>query len=225
MAACGVGSRRLCETFITAGQVSVNGSTAHLGQSVEPGDKVRFRNKLLELPAQTVIYKMNKPKDYVTTVTDPEGRPTVMDLLPPGLPRVFPIGRLDRDTEGLLLFTNDGELTQKLLHPSKCVFKRYAGLVRALPSESQLNLMSHGLMLDDGPTLPCRCWIEGGRVIIEIQEGRKRQVRRMLGAIGCPVVHLARLSIGPVRLGNIRLGEVVPLSKAEERALRQLVGG
>lgn len=208
-----------------AGEVTVNGQLAQIGMSVDPeADVVQVRGRRVTLPADTVIYKMNKPAGYVTTVRDPQGRKTVMDLLPAGLPRLYPVGRLDRDTEGLLLMTNDGELTQQLLHPSKAIFKRYRAHVRQLPAAADLARLAAGIELDDGPTLPCRAWIEGDRVLLEIQEGRKRQVRRMLAAIGSPVDYLQRVSIGPIQLGRLALGQVEKLTGTDEKKLRSVCG-
>ena len=222
LAACGVGSRRAVERLITAGRVRVDGETAHLGQDVEPGGcRLEVDGVDVEPPPAAIILIMNKPRGYVTTVLDPQGRPTVMSLLPAGLPRLYPVGRLDRDSHGLLLFTNDGPLTNALLHPSQGVWKRYLAAVEKPLSEASLNHLRRGLLLDDGLTSPCRAWMEGGRVALEIKEGRKRQVRRMLGFLGHPVLDLQREAFGPLHLRELVLGQTRPLAAAEEKALRK----
>lgn len=215
MARCGLGSRRACEKLIEQGVVTVDGVPAHLGQSVEESSVVQCRGVNVVPPEQLVYWMMHKPVGYVTTVSDPQGRPTVMELLPPDIGRVFPVGRLDLDSEGLLLFTNDGELTQKLLHPSRHVWKRYQCLVRGVPTAATLRALEQGLELTDGVTAPCRARWLGDRLEIELQEGRKRQVRRMLGLVGHPVQALRRVAFGPIHLGDLAPGKCRQLTAAE----------
>jgi 23S rRNA pseudouridine2605 synthase len=207
LAQCGVGSRRACEKLIEQGRVSVNGERATIGMSVDP---------------ETALM-MNKPEGYVSTVKDPGFRPTVMSLLPPNLPRVYPIGRLDRDSEGLLLFSNDGELTHSLLHPSRGVWKRYVAKIDEPLNARELAHLTTGVDLVDGMTSPCRAWASDDGLVLELKEGRKRQIRRMLGTLGHPVQRLQRIRFGPIVLGALRSGEVRKLTAAETRALQECV--
>jgi 23S rRNA pseudouridine2605 synthase len=221
LARCGLGSRRACEKLIEQGLVRVDGAPAHLGQSIDPAASIVECRGARVLPPEALVYwMMHKPVGYVTTVSDPQGRPTVMELLPDGVGRVFPVGRLDRDSEGLLLFTNDGELTQRLLHPSRHVWKRYRCLVQGKPSAATLRALEQGVELTDGLTAPCRARWLGDCVEIELQEGRKRQVRRMLGVVGHPVQALRRVAFGAVELGDLLPGKCRRLSDAEVARLR-----
>jgi 23S rRNA pseudouridine2605 synthase len=177
-------------------------------------------------------YALNKPRGYMTTMSDPEGRPTVADLFPPDAPAgLFPVGRLDFDTEGLLLLTTDGELAHVLLHPSHHVTKVYLATVKGVPSPATLAQLRMGVELDDGMTAPAGASLvtktgeasrEAGRSVVElrIREGRKRQVRRMLSAVGHSVVRLQRVSFGAVSLGDLALGDVRPLTESEIAALK-----
>lgn len=221
LARCGLGSRRKCEQLIQDGRATVNGETARLGQCVLAGqDRVEVDSCPVEPSFRRTYWMLNKPPGYVTTVRDPQGRPTVMQLLPPGLPRMFPVGRLDRDSEGLLLFSNDGELTQRLLHPSGKVWKSYhCGLANA-PSALTLERLREGLQLEDGPTAPCRAQWKGRFLEIQIREGRKRQIRRMLAHLGHPVLWLRRVALGPLQLGDLPPGQARPLTRAEIEAFR-----
>jgi 23S rRNA pseudouridine2605 synthase len=164
----------------------------------------------------------------VTTVSDPQGRPTVIDLVPP-TPRVYPVGRLDRDTEGLLILTNDGELANRLAHPSFAIDKTYVAQVRGAPKRKALRRLVEGVELEDGPAR-ARSVRELGssqdRTLLEIvlSEGRKREVRRMLAAVDIPLERLARVKLGPLPLGDIRPGKYRPLTAQEVRALYAAVG-
>jgi len=222
LAHCGVGSRRACECLIEQGRVTVDGVRATIGMSVDEtnvavvvdGAPVRSEEKLVYL-------MMNKPEGYVCTVKDPGMRNTVMSLLPGRLPRVYPVGRLDRDSEGLLLFSNDGELTHRLLHPSKGVWKRYLVKIEAPLKPAERKQLQEGVELIDGMTAPCRAWESPEGLVLELKEGRKRQIRRMLGVLGHPVKHLQRVRFGPIRLDALKLGEVRHLTPSEVKSLRE----
>jgi len=219
LASAGWGSRRGCEDLIRAGRVRVNGALATLGISVEGGDRIEVDGRPVVLE-ELVYLMLHKPIGLLTTVRDPGGRPTVMSLI--SVPqRVFPVGRLDKNTSGLLLLTNDGPLAHALLHPSKGVRKRYEAVVRGEVVGSVLARLERGVMLDDGLTAPCRARALGRSAVrIEIKEGRKRQVRRMLEAVGHPVVSLHRVGFGPLVLGDLRVGESRALTSAELSMLR-----
>ena len=220
LARCGLGSRRACEKLIEEGRVRVNGTVVALGACVLPGDKVLMDERPVVLTSGLHYWMLNKPVGYVTSVTDPQGRDTVMRLMPRHLPRIFPVGRLDLDSMGLLLFTNDGDLTYKLLHPSGHVWKTYHCGLRAQPTEAVLERVRAGLQLEDGLTAPCKArWLRGC-LEISLCEGRKRQVRRMLAAVGHPVEWLRRVSFGPLDLGNLPEGQCRALSDPEVEALR-----
>jgi 23S rRNA pseudouridine2605 synthase len=168
-----------------------------------------------------VYYLLNKPSGVVTTARDPQGRPTVIDLLPLE-PRVFPVGRLDADTEGLLVLTNDGDLTHHLTHPSFGVEKEYLAQVEGRPSPAALRRLREGVELDDGVTAPARAALVPPQTIkLSIHEGRNRQVRRMCAAVGHPVVRLVRTRVGPIAERRLKPGEWRPLTQAEVRALAQ----
>ena len=218
----GFGSRRTCELLIETGRVTVNGEVAALGQRVDvERDKVAVDDILVSTRAGLVYYLLNKPNGVVTTARDPEGRPTVIDLLPLE-PRVFPVGRLDADTEGLLVLTNDGDLTHHLTHPSFGVEKEYLAQVEGRPSPAALRRLREGVELDDGITAPARAALVPPQTIkLTIHEGRNRQVRRMCAAVGHPVVRLVRTRVGPIAERRLKPGEWRPLTQAEVRALAQ----
>lgn len=231
LARAGLGSRRACEELIRAGRVTINGVTVtRLGARARPDDDIRVDNVPLRLPTEHVYLALNKPPGYVTTRSDPQGRPTVMDLVPERWrARVFPVGRLDQDTTGLLLLTDDGELAQRLTHPSHHVPRQYLADVEGTPSESALRKLRSGIVLEDGPTQPAEILLvsTGGgesRIRVTLSEGRNRQVRRMFAAIGHPVRRLKRVAMGPLALGELSLGEVRALTPAQVRALREAVG-
>jgi 23S rRNA pseudouridine2605 synthase len=207
MARAGLGSRRVCEDLIEAGRVQVNGQVAALGRRVDvDADLVELDGVAIGVAPGLVHYLLNKPAGVVTTADDPQGRATVVDLVPPE-PRVFPVGRLDLDTEGLLLLTNDGELTHRLTHPSFGVEKEYLALVVGTPRPATLRRLREGIDLDDGPTAPARVTLVPPNALrITIHEGRNRQVRRMCDAVGHPVLELTRVAFGPLRLGDLAPG-------------------
>lgn len=222
LAALGWGSRRTCEDLIADGRVTVNGDVAELGRRVDTMvDIVAVDGVPIGARPDLVYYLLNKPRGVISTAHDPQGRPTVVDLVP-GEPRVFPVGRLDADTEGLLLLTNDGELTHFLTHPSKGVEKEYLVLLAGNPrlSEGQLRKLRDGVELDDGVTAPAKVGQRSDLTLsITIHEGRNRQVRRMFEAIGHDVERLVRTRIGPLVDSKLRPGTWRDLSLAERKAL------
>ncbi|MHB8457987.1 MAG: pseudouridine synthase, partial [Acidimicrobiales bacterium] len=199
LARVGFGSRRICEELIAAGRVTVNGSVAELGRRVVAvQDLVEVDGVPVGVLPGLVYYLLNKPAGVVTTAADPSGRPTIVELVP-SEPRVFPIGRLDAATEGLIVLTNDGELAQRVAHPSHGVDKEYLAEVQGVPSAGAIRRLREGVILDDRPTQPAKvASISPGVLRITIHEGRNRQVRRMLEAVGHPVVRLVRTRIGPL---------------------------
>jgi 23S rRNA pseudouridine2605 synthase len=232
MARAGLGSRRACEVLIAAGRVTVNGEVAQLGRRVDPAnDRVTLDDVPVVVDDTVVHWLLNKPAGYVTTASDPQGRDTVLDLIP-AEPRVFPVGRLDRDSEGLLILTNDGELAQLLTHPSHGVEKEYFVEVDGVPSNAALRVLREGVELDDGRTRPARVRMVqksgAGTSALEVavKEGRKRMVRRMCAEVGHPVLRLVRVRIGPLRDPKLAPGEWRELSSAEVRELyAAAVGG
>jgi 23S rRNA pseudouridine2605 synthase len=222
LAQAGVASRRASEELIAAGRVRVNGEVATLGGRVDPDrDLVEVDGAAIGVREGLVHYLLNKPTGVVTTASDPQGRPTVVGLVP-AEPRVFPVGRLDADTEGLLLLTNDGELAHRLTHPSFGVDKEYLAEVEGTPSRGALRRLREGVELEDGPTTPATVSTAGPHGLrITIHEGRNRQVRRMCTAVGYPVRRLVRVRIGPVTDHRLAPGEWRPLTRDEVRALER----
>lgn len=224
LARAGFGSRRACEDLIREGRVTVNGEAVELGRKVDPGvDQVSLDGHLIASDPGMRYLMLNKPAGVLTTMEDPQGRATVAQLIPPG-PRVFPVGRLDRDTEGLLLFTNDGELASRLMHPRYGVEKEYLAEVAGSPNPRVLARLREGVELEDGPAraLEVRVVSEsGGRTAMRVVmgEGRKREVRRLLASVDLPVTRLVRVRQGSVRLADIRPGEVRELTPGEVRGL------
>ena len=232
LARAGAASRRGSEDLMTAGRVKVNGVVVtELGTKVDPTvDSVTVDGIAVRLADEPVYIAFNKPAGVVTTMSDPQGRMTVASLVParehPGL---FPVGRLDYDTTGLLLFTTDGEIAHRLLHPSRHVEKVYRALIDGRATEAELGRIRDGVALDDGLTAPAavRSLRSSGTttyVEIAIREGRKRQVRRMFSKIGHPVLELHRVSFGPVDLGDLRKAGWRHLTSDEVAALRDAVG-
>ncbi len=226
LARAGFGSRRSCEELIAAGRVTVNGEPAVLGRRVDPrSDHVEVDGVPVPMLPGLVHYLLNKPAGVVTTADDPVGRPTVVSLVPDD-PRVFPVGRLDADTEGLLVLTNDGDLAQRLSHPSFGVEKEYLAEVNGGPGPAALRALRRGVDLEDGRTAPARVGVLAPGVLrIVIHEGRNRQVRRMCEAVGLPVRRLVRTRIGPVSDAGLAPGRWRALSGAEVRALSSAAGG
>ena len=226
LARAGLGSRRTCEELIAEGRVRVNGSVADLGRRVDPAtDEIEVDGALVTVADGLVHYLVNKPPGVVTTAADPEGRPTVVELVP-DTPRVFPVGRLDVATEGLLILTNDGPLTHRLTHPAFGVEKEYVAEVRGHPTPGALRALRRGVDLDDGPTAPARVSLVAPNVVrIVIHEGRNRQVRRMCDAVGHPVLRLVRTRIGTLADRRLRPGEWRPLTPVEVRGLAEAAAG
>ena len=221
LARAGYGSRRSCEELIVAGKVTLNGRVATVGDKVEPAhDVVQLRGVTVNLDPDVRYFALHKPTGVVTTMRDPQGRPDVRAFLPPDGPRVYPVGRLDRDSEGLLLLTNDGELANRLTHPRYGVEKEYLAEVEGRPTPRHLGSIRRGVELDDGRARAVSVRIvdarEGrGQVRLVMTEGRKREVRRLLAAVGLPVTRLVRLRVGPVTLGRLKPGEVRELTADE----------
>jgi 23S rRNA pseudouridine2605 synthase len=224
LARAGYGSRRAAEDLIRAGRVAVDGRVATLGDRVDPEvGLVTVDGVPVSTAPNLVYYLLHKPTGVVTTAQDPEGRPTVVELVPAD-PRVFPVGRLDYDTSGLLILTNDGTLAQLLTHPRHGVDKTYLAEVVGDPTRAAIRRLRDGLPLDDGPTAPARVRVVGTRgdataIELTLHEGRNRQVRRMCDEIGHPVRRLIRTRVGPVRDDRLRSGEWRTLTVEEVRAL------
>ena len=220
LAAAGLGSRRACEILIEEGRVTVNGEVAVLGRRVDPEtDRIELDGVRVPVRPGLVTYLLNKPRGVVSTASDPQGRPTVVQLVP-AEPRIFPVGRLDTDTEGLLLLTNDGDLAHRLTHPSFGVEKEYLAHVEGNPTPATLRRLREGVELEDGRTAPAKATLVAPGVIgLVIHEGRNRQVRRMCEAVGHPVRRLVRTRIGPLAERRLKPGEWRVLDLEEVRAL------
>lgn len=220
LARIGLGSRRVCEGLIVERRITVNGEVPVLGRRIDPNvDEVELDGVPLPVLPGLVHYVLNKPAGVVSTAEDTHGRPTVVSLVPDD-PRVFPVGRLDMDSEGLLILTNDGRLTHRLTHPSFGVPKEYLVEVEAEPSAGDVRRLREGIDLEDGPTAPARVAVVAPSLLrIVIHEGRNRQVRRMCEAVGHPVTRLVRTRIGPLTDPTLQPGAWRPLTIDEVRAL------
>ncbi|MFN4070815.1 MAG: pseudouridine synthase [Thermus caldifontis] len=219
LARAGVASRRKAEELIRQGRVRVNGAVATLGQKVNPKDVVEVDGKRVEPLAERVVLALHKPRGYTTTRHDPHAQKTVFDLLP-NIPGLHPIGRLDRDSEGLLLFTNDGSLTLRLTHPRYGVKKVYRVYTeRGTLPRSVCQRLLEGVELEDGLARAIACRPAPGGALLTLAEGRKREVRRMLQVVGYPVTRLVRLQVGPIHLGHLPPGKWRRLSPEEVEAL------
>jgi len=225
LARAGVGSRRACEELIAEGRVTVNGDVALLGRRVDPAtDEVELDGALVVVDDALVHYLLNKPAGVVTTAADPQGRPTVVGLVP-AEPRVFPVGRLDAATEGLLVMTNDGPLAHRLTHPRFGVEKEYVAEVEGRPAPGAVRALRQGVELEDGPTAPARVALVSPSVLrITIHEGRNRQVRRMCDAVGHPVTRLVRTRVGPIADRRLPPGRWRALTPDEVAALARAAG-
>lgn len=222
LARAGIGSRRTCEDLIADERVTVDGDIAVLGRRIDPATaKVAVDGVRIGVAEHLVHYLLHKPGGVITTAEDPQGRPTVLDLVP-GEPRVFPVGRLDQETEGLLLLTNDGDLTHRLTHPSFGVDKEYLAVLRRRPTRDGLRRLRQGVELEDGVTAPARVSMLDDRTLrMVIHEGRNRQVRRMCESVGAPVLRLVRTRIGPLADSSLAPGEWRRLTRDEVRALER----
>lgn len=239
LARAGVSSRRGAEGLMTSGRVRVNGEVkCELGTKVDPRcDEVTVDGVPVVLGEGPAYIMLNKPSGFLTTMSDPHGRPTVADIVPRDrFPGLFPVGRLDMDTTGLLLFTTDGDLGQRLLHPSHHVWKTYRAVVDGSCSEGELDPLRRGVTLDDGPCQPARCRVLTARaagipghekldpgttaVEVVIREGRKNQVKRMLSKIGHPVIALHRCRFGELELGGLAAGTWRELTNEEVASLK-----
>lgn len=224
LARAGFGSRRAAEVLIADGRVTVDGAVARLGQRIDPGNqRVEVDGVPVSVRDDVVYYLLNKPRRVVTTARDPDGRVTAVDLVP-NEPRVFPVGRLDYDTEGLLVLTNDGELAHLVTHPRHGIEKAYIAEVTGVPSPAAVRALREGVTLDDGPTAPARVRVvhrrdENAALEIVVHEGRNRIVRRMFEAVGHPVRRLVRTRVGPLTDWRLAPGEWRVLRPREVRAL------
>jgi 23S rRNA pseudouridine2605 synthase len=225
LAHAGVASRRASEELVFGGRVTVGGEVVRdPARDVTEADRVAVDGSGVSLERRHVVLALNKPSGYVSTVRDPQGRPTVLDLVGRSRERLYPVGRLDADTTGLILLTNDGDLAYRLTHPSFEVKRVYRAHVRRPPlREPALRRLREGVLLDDGMTAPAGVRrLTPDRLEITLHEGRKRQVRRMLDAVGHPVVSLERVAFGPLRLGDLEPGRHRHLKPAEVEELRKL---
>ena len=230
LSSCGVDSRRACEKLIAQGRVQVNGQVVTIqGTKIDPAvDQVTVDGKKVTIEEKSIYVLLNKPVGYVSTVKDPQNRPTVIDLLQDVQERVFPVGRLDYETEGLLLLTNDGELSYRMTHPKFKVVKTYIATIQGCVSSEKLDQLRNGVMLEDGKTKPAKIKVirQGKyRTTIEIKifEGRNRQIRRMCKVIGHPVLELRRTSVDKLTLEGVATGEYRYLNQDEILQLRAKV--
>ncbi len=219
----GVASRRKAEEYITAGRVAVNGEIVReLGTRVDSDKDVITVDGKTIAKARMVYLAFHKPLYCITSKTDPQGRPTIMDFLPPVYQNLHPVGRLDWNTEGLLLLTNDGELTFKITHPSHEIKKTYLVWTEPGVGKKELEKLAGGIKLEDGETSPGRArLIEPGLIELTIHEGRNRQVRRMMGALNLPVKRLKRISMGPIELKDLPAGKFRKLTPKEIEKLKK----
>jgi 23S rRNA pseudouridine2605 synthase len=228
LARAGFGSRRSCEDLISAGRVKVNGRVATLGDKVDPTrDVVVLSGATVNLDPNVRYLALHKPAGVVTTMHDPQGRRDIREFVPDE-PRVFPVGRLDLDSEGLLLLTNDGDLAEALTHPRYGVEKEYLVEVQGTPTPKHLGALRRGVELDDGPARAASVRIvdargERGQLALVMTEGRKREVRRLLAAVDLPVARLLRVRIGPISLGRLKAGALRDLTADEVLLLAKLV--
>ncbi len=235
LSSAGIASRRLSEELIAQGRVSVNGNVVtELGTKADPSrDEIKVDGRRIKIEQQRVYILLNKPRGYVTTRSDPQGRPTVMDLVKRVREYVYPVGRLDYDSEGLLLLTNDGELAARLTHPRHEVERIYEARVKGVPDDHEIDRLAKGIVIEGRRTSRARVSVtqvrdaaSGPQAIIEIaiHEGRQRQVRNMFDAVGHPVVRLRRIAIGPISDDELPTGHYRELTLAELTRLRRAAG-
>jgi len=225
----GLASRREAERWIAEGRITVNGTViTEPGTRVDPSrDHLRVDGRPVREARHPVYYLLNKPDNCVTTTRDPEGRPIVMDLLSRVRERVFPVGRLDYHTTGLLILTNDGDLSDKLLRPASGCEKTYRAKVRGIPEARTIQNLSRGIVIEGRRTMPCRIKVMGGDrsawVEVRLKEGRRNQIRKMFEAVGHPVTKLHRVAIGPLSDRNLPAGHYRALTESEVRRLKESV--
>lgn len=230
LAAAGIASRRAAEELIVAGRVAVDGRiVGRLGTRVDPSSaRIEVDGVRVSVNPDHEYLVLNKPAGIITTVKDTHGRPTVVDLVR-SRRRMFPVGRLDADTTGVLLLTDDGELAHRLAHPRFGIRKVYVAEVRGAVAEETCRRLERGVVLEDGPARAVGVHVRGrgrtsSQVEVTMTEGRKREVRRMLEAVGHPVISLSRVSFGPIRLSGLKVGDTRRLTPAEVGELYRLVG-
>lgn len=223
-------SRRHAEELIKQGEIKVNGKIARLGMKADPEhDAIKVKGKLITSPRAPRLYYLGyKPRNMITSLADPQGRPTMTDMLARSKvhARIYPVGRLDWDVEGLVLLTNDGDLAHKVMHPRSHLQKIYRVKIRGVPSEGSLNALRQGMMLDGKKTLPARVVVEkvgqaSTWLYLSLVEGRQHQIKKMCERIRHPVIRIIRIAIGPLRLRNIARGSVRPLTARELQSLRK----
>lgn len=230
LAQAGIASRRAVEEMIRRGRVEVNGRVAEIGCRVDPArDRILLDGEVVSSLEEKIYLAFYKPRDCITSARDPQGRKTVFDYLPDLSSRVFPVGRLDYDAEGLLILTNDGELANRLLHPRYGILKVYEVKVQGHPNEKALENLRTGIVLEEGTTapagadiireLPRAAWLR-----IVLHQGWNRQIKRMCEAVGHPVLKIKRIAYGPVRLGSLRPGASRRLAHGEIRRIREQSG-
>ena len=228
LADCGVASRRKCDELILQGKVKVNNKvTRELGLNIKPTDVVLFENRVVRPSVKRVYYKLHKPKGYVTTASDEKGRKTVIELMRKVQERVYPIGRLDYDTEGLLILTNDGDITNILTHPKNAVKKTYIASIEGEITPQDIKVITKGVDIGGYVTQPCSAQIldkdeKFTRVEITIAEGKNHQVKKMFEAVGKTVAFLKRTTIGEIKLGGLSRGEYKALTTKEIAYLKSL---
>ena len=229
MAKAGIASRREAEKILIEGRVTVNGKIVdQLGFKADPSkDYIKVDGKRLARFEPKVTLLLNKPRGYLSTVKDPKGRPTVIDLLKNIKWRVYPVGRLDFDAEGLLLLSNDGDFTYSLSHPKFSIPRTYLVKIRGIPEEERLARLKRGVMLEDGDAKAVSVQVFRQReknswIQVVVTEGRNRLVKRMFSAINCPVLKLKRVGFGPIQLGDLRIGQFRYLTAEEMMKLRRI---
>ncbi|OQY09149.1 MAG: pseudouridine synthase [Fusobacteriia bacterium 4572_132] len=226
LANLGVASRRQVDKMIEAGEIKINGKLPEIGQKVDPNDEIDVKGKRIGKKVKKVYYLLNKPQQVLSATSDYTDRKLVTDFIK-GTERIYPIGRLDYDTEGIILMTNDGDIVNKILRASSKIFKTYLAKVKGKFPERKIELLEEGIYLDDGITLPAKAkiveyeknhtWVE-----LQIREGRNRQVRRMFSKVGYPVVFLRRIGIGKFKIGDMRPGQYRKLSNNEVKYIKAM---
>lgn len=224
MADAGVASRRKSEEIIASGRVKINGQTAKIGDKISSKDKITLDGEPIVAAKNKVYLLLHKPRGFITTMQDEQGRKCVASLISDLPERIYPVGRLDKDSEGLLLMTNDGDFANKIMHPTKHIPKTYRVTVRPSITDEQLNKIATGIVIDGRKTLPARVKVlqeEPGRVVLEIilYEGRNREIRKMCEALGLEVARLKRTAIGGVKLGMLKQGSYRELTANEMKNL------